>query len=377
MKYAMMRDVPVFGDPDWGAVDQIQRCKEDADYAALCADHHLGYGVPIGGVVAYKDHITPTGVGFDIGCGNKAVRLDITEDDLDVEFAMDRIWKTFNFGVGGRTKKPVQSSLFDDGADPAWGISFVKTLKSLAEKQLGTIGSGNHYIDIFSDENKNVWIGVHFGSRGFGHKIATHYLKAAGGKDGFHVQPALIEAASDLGREYIAAMQLAGRYAMEGRDWVCKTAANLIGGQIVEEVHNHHNFAWRERHNGEDLWVVRKGATPAFPGQKGFIGGSMAENAVIIEGVDSPNAKLTLNSTVHGAGRVMSRKKAKAAFTRDMMLAWVRKAGVELRGGGIDESPDCYKRLDEVLTCHGDTINILHILKPLGVAMAGSRRGRS
>ena len=141
------------------------------------------------------------------------------------------------------------------------------------------------------DEDGFVWIGVHFGSRGLGHTSATRYLKAAGGKDGMNVPPAVIDEDSELGRRYIAAMELAGRYSYAGREWVIERVRKIIGGAVTDMVHNHHNYAWRENHNGRDLWVVRKGATPAFPGQRGFVGGSMGDDAVIIEGVDSPEAQ--------------------------------------------------------------------------------------
>ena len=158
------------------------------------------------------------------------------------------------------------------------------------------------------------------------------------------------------------------------------------GRQIFEEIHNHHNFAWEEEHFGESYWIVRKGATPAFPGQKGFVGGSMGDVSVIIEGVDSEESAASLYSTVHGAGRVMSRTQAagmkrykkgkiirlkEGEISREMMQAWIAEHGVELRGAGTDESPHCYKRLLEVLEAHGETIRILHTLQPIGVAMAG------
>jgi tRNA-splicing ligase RtcB len=180
-------------------------------------------------------------------------------------------------------------------------------------------------------------------------------------------------------------MTLAGEYAYAGRDWVCDRVAALLGAPIVESVHNHHNFAWREEHGGEQYWVVHKGATPAFPGQKGFVGGTMAEPAVILEGVDSEESKQALYSTVHGAGRVMGRREAAGIFHRKsgemkrapkitpaMMQQKVRQANVELRGAGVDESPHCYKRLPEVLAAHGSTIRVLHTLTPVGVAMAGA-----
>jgi tRNA-splicing ligase RtcB len=159
----------------------------------------------------------------------------------------------------------------------------------------------------------------------------------------------------------------------------------LLGASIEEEVHNHHNFAWLEEHDGCQMWVCRKGATPAFPGQRGFVGGTMGEQSVILEGVDSPESKTALYSTVHGAGRVLGRKQATGVTDRktgevkreglikpEMMREWLTNSNVVLRGGGVDESPHCYKRLPEVLAAHGSTIRVLHTLTPLGVAMAGA-----
>jgi len=186
-----------------------------------------------------------------------------------------------------------------------------------------------------------------------------------------------------IGQDYMVAMDFCGSYAYAGRDWVCKRVSEILGAPIVETVHNHHNFAWREIHNGEELVVVRKGSTPAWPGQRGFIGGTMAEGAVIVEGVESPLAEYSLYSTVHGAGRVMGRMEAKGKIdrktgevkregrvTQKMFDTWVEGSGIELRGGAIDESPDCYKRLPSVLEAMGDTIAIIHKLSPVGVAMA-------
>ncbi len=379
----MIHKIPVWGKPLEEAVAQIENCAQRADHCALMADHHIGYAVPIGGVLAYRNHVSPSGVGYDIACGNKAVRLDISAREARryIKKIMNDIWNTISFGVGMKNRERVDHPLFDD--DPAWEVDFIKEKKlmKLAAEQLGTVGSGNHYIDIFIDEQDRVWIGVHFGSRGFGHRIATHFIRAGGGRDGMHVDPVLLEMNSTLGKEYTACMKLAGRYAYAGRDWVCKRVAELIGAHIVEEVHNHHNFAWEEKHHGDKYWVVRKGATPAFPGQKGFVGGSMGDISVIIEGVKSDENKKSLYSTVHGAGRVMSRTKAAGRIrrrrrvggmvTRAMMNEWIRAKGVELRGAGCDESPHCYKRLPEVLDYHKDMIKILHTLTPIGVAMAG------
>ena len=376
--------VPVWGSPvDEGAFMQIANCSKDAVHVALMADHHKGYAVPIGGVVAYEDKISPSGIGFDIACGNKAVRLDLPARAVRgrISQIMDGVWKHLSFGMGRVNKTEVDHELFDD---ETWKLAPMKSLKQMARNQLGTIGSGNHYVDVFADEQDRVWVGVHFGSRGLGHKTATHFLEAGGAADGMDVDPLVLHVRSALGSDYLACMELAGRYAYAGRDWVCAEVARLLGGKIVEEVHNHHNFAWKETHGGRDLWVVRKGATPAFPGQKGFVGGSMGDQSVILEGVTSDEAADSLCSTVHGAGRVMSRTQARGkvnrrtgevlspgVVSRAMMQEWLREKNVELRGAGTDESPHCYKRIDQVLAHHAKSIRILHTLTPLGVAMAG------
>jgi tRNA-splicing ligase RtcB (3'-phosphate/5'-hydroxy nucleic acid ligase) len=379
----LIDNIPVWGPPDEGALSQIKTCAKTADKVALMADHHKGYAVPIGGVVAYKNSISPSGVGFDIACGNKAVLLDVSGPALRANIGkiMDEVFQTISFGIGRRNAEQVDHPLFDGSA---WKCEAAAPLKQMAREQLGTVGSGNHYVDLFTDEQDRVWIGVHFGSRGLGHKIATWFLKKAGAKDGMDVDPCVIDANSDLGDQYIKCMHLGGEYAYAGRDWVCRKVAKILGATILEEVHNHHNFAWRETHDNEEYWVVRKGATPAFPGQKGFVGGTMGETSVILEGIENDEAKHSLYSTVHGAGRVMGRMEARGKtdrktgqvlrpgkVTTEMMQGWLKKANVELRGAGLDESPDCYKRLSEVLSEHGKSIRVLHTLTPVGVAMAG------
>jgi len=378
----MIDGIPVWGVPQDNAVEQMRTCKCTAARVALMADHHLGYAVPIGGVVAYHGRISPSGVGYDIACGNKAVLTDIPVAEVRKNIAkiMDDIWHGLSFGIGRKNKEEVEHPLFNS---PAWDVGAVSTLKVLAREQLGTIGSGNHFVDLFEDEAGRVWIGVHFGSRGLGHKIATYFIKAGGGKDGVNVEPVTFDAESALGKDYLVCMNLAGRYAYAGRDWVCGKVAALLGANIIDEVHNHHNFAWLETHDGAPLWVVRKGATPAFPGQRSFIGGSMGDGSVIVEGVDSDESKVALYSTVHGAGRVMGRNEAAGKrkkwgqprvggkISKEMMTEWVKRENVELRGAGTDESPHCYKRLSEVLAHHEASVRILHKLSPIGVAMAG------
>lgn len=376
----------VYGNHDERTLAQMRRCLEAGSAAAgvLCADGHLGYNHPIGGVVGYTDHISISGVGFDIACGNKAVRLDVRYDQIRDKTAtiLADIAQVVSFGVGRKNAEPVDHDLFDS---PLWLEADVPELKQLARDQLGTVGSGNHYVDLFEDNEGFVWIGVHFGSRGLGHKITTKYLALAGAKDSMEDPPALLEARSDFGRSYLAGVELGGLYAYAGRDWVVEKVRSIIGGAVTFEVHNHHNFCWRETHGGTEMLVVRKGATPAFPGQYGFVGGSMGDNAVILRGRDTAEAEAALYSTVHGAGRVMSRTEARGKvnrktgeiktpgkISRDEMQAWIRDRGVHLIGADLDEAPQAYRRLPDVLAAHAGTIDIVHNLRPFGVIMAGA-----
>jgi len=216
----------------------------------VCADGHLGYAQPVGGVIAYHKQISISGVGFDIGCGNMAIRLDTPFSAIKdrVGQIIKDVSRTVSFGVGRTNEERVEHELFDDAE--AWTASDMESYRQKAAAQLGTVGSGNHYVDLLRDEDGFVWIGVHFGSRGLGHTSATEYLKAAGGKNGINVPPALVDEDSELGRRYIAAMQLAGRYAYAGREWVVERVRRIVGGAVTDTVHNHHNYAWREKHSG-------------------------------------------------------------------------------------------------------------------------------
>ena len=392
----------IFGTHEPTTLSQLRDVASRAERAALMADGHLGYVMPIGGVAAYRNKASVVGVGFDIACGNAAIRTDLRADRFDrraLQELATEIQRTVSFGVGRNNQAddaPVDDPLF---SDPAWdAIPASKgdrvSLHARAQNQLGTVGSGNHYVDVFRDEAGVLWVGVHFGSRGFGHAIASGFLALGLGKEwGERVKEAevLLDLSTPLGDAYWELMNLAGRYAYAGREWVARKVVSLLGGVELELIHNHHNFAWRETHDGEEFIVVRKGATPAFPGQKGFVGGSMGDNAVIIEGVESETSRRALYSTVHGAGRVMGRmdtKKGKAMrdengqvisrdastiITRDMQNAWLAGVGegVILRGGDVDEAPQAYRRLPDVLAAQGETIRVLHQLTPLIVVMAG------
>jgi tRNA-splicing ligase RtcB len=398
--------ITTFGDVDQRSLEQLERCMQagDAEFGVLCADHHPGYSQPIGGGIAYEGYVSPSGVGYDIGCGNKAARTELARDDLDalggVEAVMGEITRRISFGVGvpahDRVEHPVLERIRTADFAPQ------RELARLAAEQLGTVGGGNHYVNLMEDEEGRVWVGVHFGSRGFGHKTASGFLALAQGlrfgdrarEGAMDSPPVLFEIDSELGRSYVSAMQLAGEYAHAGRDVVVEKVLDILGAEALHEVHNHHNFAWREEHFGRDYWVIRKGCTPARPGQEGFVGGSMGDDSVILEGIDGPGAEESLYSTVHGAGRVMSRSQAAGRFrhrrkrvdgrtvrvqeqVKPGVVDWtavqerLRKQGIVLVGGGPDEAPEVYKRLPDVLAAHAGSIRVKHTLKPVGVAMAG------
>lgn len=395
-----MPSITIFGEHliDEKALIQIHNCIGEEDIAVLTADAHYGYGHPIGGAVAYKNHISLSGVGFDIACGNMAVRTNIKANEIEVPKIMDEIFRRISFGVGRPNNEPVDHPVFEKIGHADFAPQ--RALLDLAVEQLGTVGSGNHFVDLFKDDEGYLWIGVHFGSRGFGHKTTTGFIalsqgltfKDRGKEGSMDAKPILFELGSQLGQDYIAAMNLAGEYAYAGREMVVQKVLEILGiGETTYQVHNHHNFAWQEEHFGEKYWVVRKGCTPAFPDQTGFIGANMEATSVIIKGKDTELSRKGLFSTVHGAGRVMSRTQAagkrKWKRTRDgnqpvavskglVDFDAVRKrlhGKVELRGSGADEAPEVYKNLDEVLACQGDTIEILYRLHPIGVAMAGER----
>jgi len=421
-------NIKTFGAVDERSLKQLDRCMEagDAEFGVLCADHHPGYSQPIGGGIAYEGYVSPSGVGYDIGCGNKAVRTELKQSDLDalggVDKLMREITRRISFGMGVPATERVDHPVLDQIRKADFMPQ--RELSQLAESQLGTVGSGNHYVNLMEDEEGFVWIGVHFGSRGFGHKTASGFLALAQGlpfggratEGEMDSPPVLFEIDSELGESYIAAMKLAGDYAYAGRDVVVSKVLEILGAEATYEVHNHHNFAWQEEHFGRSYWVIRKGCTPARPGQEGFVGGSMGDESVILEGVEGEEAVESLYSTVHGAGRVMSRTKAAGRVRRrkrwtcanrdcnrifeakgncpdhpgaGMKKIWVeeqlkpgvvdwpsvqarlREQGIVLVGGGADEAPEVYKRLPEVLDAHSGSVRVKHRLRPLGVAMAG------
>ncbi|MDI3310679.1 MAG: RtcB family protein [Thermoanaerobacterium sp.] len=400
MAFQTINGVRVWGNPVENAVSQMETCSRVGNVVQtlLMADHHRGYSQPIGGVVVYDGQVSPSGVGYDIACGNKAVRTNVNYKDIEKNLStiMNDIFSQLSFGVGRKNNEKVDHDLFDD---PAWDVYKAidrqehDRLKTLARDQLGTIGSGNHFVDLLVDDDGYIWIANHFGSRGFGYKTATGFMNHSQGRGfsekgrGEHMdqEPSLLDLNTELGQMYMEAMNLAGRYAYAGRDYVINKVLEILGaGEVTFEVHNHHNFAWEEEHNGKKVIVVRKGATPLRPGQLGFIGGSMGDFSVIVKGKDSQESRDAYFSTVHGAGRIMSRTEAAGKMnwktktraggkiSEAQMHEALQDFGVILRGGGTDESPFVYRKLQEVLDAHSETMDVLFTLKPVGVCMAGA-----
>lgn len=392
--------IKIYGEHEQQTVNQLYNCMKKGNVVGgiLCADGHYGYSQPVGGVVAYVDQISPSGVGYDIACGNKAVKTNIQYEDIKqlIPTIMDDIANHISFGIGRKNKKRVDHELFEDDdwhVFKAIGTQEHDRLKKLALDQLGTVGAGNHFVDLFVEEKTGaVWVANHFGSRGFGHRTASGFLNLANNRkfsdkapgESMDQLPTVLDLQTELGEMYFRAMTLAGKYAYAGRDYVMDEVLTILQAEAQFTVHNHHNFAWKERHLGQDTVVVRKGATPSAPGQLGFIGGSMGDISVIVEGKENVENIETLHSTVHGAGRIMSRTKAagrmnwktKERSGGEISQAQMDKAvhdfGVELRGGGTDESPFVYRKLATVLEAHKKTVDVLHVLKPIGVCMAGA-----
>lgn len=219
-----------FGEVDSASLQQLERCLDasgESSRGVLCADHHKGYSMPIGGVVASDRMVMPAGVGYDIGCGNCAVQTPIRAADLDVSRAMDEIWRTISFGMGQKNDERIADHpVFDVIAHSP--VDQQRQLLAKARAQLGTVGGGNHYVDLFEDRaDGSLWVGVHVGSRGLGHKTASGFLSLASGRnwdqrpnDSTDARPATIPLGTPPAHDYLAAMNIAGEYAYAGRDWI-------------------------------------------------------------------------------------------------------------------------------------------------------------
>jgi tRNA-splicing ligase RtcB (3'-phosphate/5'-hydroxy nucleic acid ligase) len=354
---------------------------------ALMPDAHVGYGLPIGGVLATENVVIPYAVGVDIACRMKMTVLDIPLRDLEQK--QDRLTCAIEaetrFGIGSNFKHRREHEVMD--AD--WTISpITKQHKDRAWSQLGTSGSGNHFVEfgLFTAHGKiqNLEPGTyvallsHSGSRGTGASVCDHYSKLAFARCRPLLPSELLRLAwlsldSEEGREYWNAMNLMGRYAAANHACIHRYIAENLGAQVLLDLENHHNFAWKELHviSGVEREVIvhRKGATPAGEGVLGIIPGSMASPGFVVSGKGSAES---LNSAAHGAGRAMSRTAAKAKFNWKDVSRFLRERGVTLISAGLDEVPMAYKNIREVMAAQSDLVTVLGQFDPKLVKMATS-----
>lgn len=353
---------------------------------ALMPDAHQGYGLPIGGVLATRNSVIPYGVGVDIGC-----RMCMTVYDLPVADLINRkdelrkiLVNNTKFGFT-TFKNPKDHEVLDN---PAFReIKVVKDLKDKAWQQLGSSGGGNHFVefglvDVIDPINEyNLPVGKylallsHSGSRGFGASIARHYTKIA--MDHCQLPPearhlAWLDLDTEAGEEYWIAMNVAGDYASACHHQIHDRIAAALAETPIAQIENHHNFAWKEKDlAGEDMIVHRKGATPAGEGVLGIIPGSMATPGFIVRGKGQVES---LNSASHGAGRTMSRTKAKQTISPEDVKAFLDQAGVEVIGAGLDEAPMAYKNIHQVMDFQKQLVHIHGSFMPKIVRMCGDDR---
>jgi tRNA-splicing ligase RtcB (3'-phosphate/5'-hydroxy nucleic acid ligase) len=347
---------------------------------ALMADAHLGYGLPIGGVLATDRAVIPYAVGVDIACRMKLSVLDFPADRLQREG--DRLARALEretvFGAGGVHRKPLEHEVLS--AD--WNsLPITRHLFEKAAAQLGTSGSGNHFVEFGILSLPTAELGLeagtyaallsHSGSRGAGAAIAEHYSRLA-----MTLHPELpdplkrlawLDLDSEPGNQYWSAMNLMGEYASANHALIHERVARVAGAEILCGVENHHNFAWKESHGGRDVIVHRKGATPAAAGVLGVILGSMASPAFIVRGRGEARS---LNSASHGAGRLMSRRAARQKFNWAQVRPVLADAGVRLLSAGIDEVPGVYKDIHRVMAAQSDLVEIIGRFDPKIVKMA-------
>ena len=364
---------------------------------ALMADAHVGYGLPIGGVLAVREAVIPWAVGLDIAC---RLRLSVFELSSHMLGQKKNVFKraleeeTF-FGAGVRHDGHSSHEVLDD---PAWGATrFLRGLKDTARVQLGTSGSGNHFVEFgafsvpedLEDEKARVLAPLepgrsylallsHSGSRGVGNKIATRYSKIAeerrSGLEGEVKKLAWLELSSEEGQEYWLSMHLAGRFAAANHAVIHDRLARRIGTEAAFITEHHHNFAFTEEWRGEEMIVHRKGATPAGSGDLGIMPGTMADTGYLTLGLGVEDS---VNSASHGAGRRMSRTRAFKELDGSAWREDLREKGITLLGGALDEAPAAYKDVDGVMAAQADLVEALGEFSPRIVRMdTGSKQNR-
>jgi len=374
-------------DIDAGAHHQMrQACRvPGARAAALMPDAHLGYGLPIGGVLAVEGAVIPYAVGVDIACRMKLSVLDLPASTLDSKFHSFRqsLESCTRFGMGCQHEKPQQHAVMDQD----WTVTrTTRQRKDKAWRQLGTSGSGNHFVEFgtlsLPDEQLGLEPGEyvallsHSGSRGVGAAVCSTYSRIAQAslprahRDLGRL--AWLDLESEAGREYWLAMNLMGAYAAANHDVIHRLVSRFLGAKVLGGVENHHNFAWKEVHAGRELIVHRKGATPAGQGELGVIPGSMASPAFIVRGKGRAES---LNSASHGAGRRMSRTKARQSFRWNQVRNDLERRGVHVLSAGVDEVPGAYKDIETVMSQQSDLVETIGRFDPRIVKMCddGSR----
>ncbi len=366
-----------------GAVEQMDIATRlpIAVEAALMPDAHQGYGLPIGGVLATDNAVIPYGVGVDIGCRMCLTLYDLQPAFLEKNRSKLQLMLEENTAFGQQEqKRPMDDPIFER---PEFReLEVVRNLKDRAARQIGSSGSGNHFVEfgivkILDEANElNVPTGEylallsHSGSRNLGATIAKHYTKLAMElcplpKAAKHL--AWLDLDTQEGQEYWLAMSLAGDYASACHHHIHERLAKALGEQPLTMVENHHNFAWKEQlADGREVIVHRKGATPAGEGVLGIIPGSMVHEGFIIRGKGNP---ASLNSASHGAGRVMSRTKAKNSITPHELKRILKDHNVDLLGGGLDEAPIAYKNIHEVMAAQKSLVEVIGTFLPKIVRM--------
>jgi tRNA-splicing ligase RtcB len=351
--------------------------------AALMPDAHVGYGLPIGGVLACQNAVIPYAVGVDIACRMKLSVLDLPPTSLDGRFDRYRsaLERGTRFGVGVQHEKRQTHDVMDRD----WSITRVtRQRKDKAWKQLGTSGSGNHFVEfgvltvdtrqdaLNLDAGTYVALLSHSGSRGVGASVCSTYSAIARARLPKRYAEAARLAWLDLdtqaGGEYWAAMNLMGDYASANHDVIHRLLTKLLGARCLAGVENHHNFAWKETHGDRELIVHRKGATPASAGTLGVIPGTMADPAYVVRGKGEPDS---LHSAAHGAGRVMSRRKARDNYTWSAERKALLAQGVHVLSAGADEVPAVYKDIRQVMAQQSDLVEIIARFDPRIVKMCG------
>jgi tRNA-splicing ligase RtcB len=346
---------------------------------ALMPDAHVGYGLPIGGVLATDNAVIPYAVGVDIACRVKMTVFDLPPEKLRTDETRFKnvLSRETLFGIGAKWRDPPDHPVMDED----WSFSpIIQQVREVAWKQLGTSGSGNHFVEFGEVEFGPIDVGVppgrylavvsHSGSRGPGNRVASYYSRLARDlrrnlpRELHHLAWLSLEAE---GAEYWAAMELMGRYAHANHEIIHKKIVRAVGAGVVYQIENHHNFAWKEKHGGRDVIVHRKGATPAAKGVIGYIPGSMTAPGYLVEGLGDPRS---LDSASHGAGRRMSRRQAKEETTWADMKAYLREKGVTLLSAGRDETPHAYKDIEQVMEAQAALVRRVAKFSPRIVRMA-------